>query len=130
MVTYFPPIPTHQQVYQPVPKLSRGKSIKPDSVTGRSGWEQKYPWVYCNGPKQGMFCKLCQKSGNPPSIARVAWTVSGVQDWNHATEQLREHRQSKWHTDAVIYARMAEQGEKQSVLQLRWAAAVKEAEER
>ena len=22
-------------------------------------WEQKYPWVYCNDVKEGMFCKLC-----------------------------------------------------------------------
>ena len=52
-------------------------------------WEQKYPWVYCDDPKQDMFCKLCQKRGNAPSTARGAWTTRGIQDWNHATEQLR-----------------------------------------
>ena len=50
-------------------------------------WEQKYPWVYCDDPKQGMFCKLCQKRGNAPSTVRGAWTTREIQDWNHATEQ-------------------------------------------
>ena len=27
-------------------------------------WAQKYPWVYCDDPKQDMFCMLCQKQGN------------------------------------------------------------------
>ena len=93
-------------------------------------WEKKYPWVYSDDPKQGMFCKLCQKRGNAPSTARGAWTTRGIQDWNHATEQLKEHSQSKCHRDAVIHARMAEQGKEQSVLQLQCSAAAKEAEER
>ena len=41
----------------------------------KKDWEQKYPWVYCDDPKQGMFCKLCQKRGNVPSTARGAWTI-------------------------------------------------------
>ena len=41
-----------------------------------------------------------------------------------------EHSQSKCHRDAVILARMAEQGKEQSVLQLQCSAAAKEAEER
>ena len=43
-------------------------------------WEQKYPWVYCDDPKQGMFHKLCQKRGNAPSTVRGAWTTRGIQD--------------------------------------------------
>ena len=93
-------------------------------------WEQKYPWLYCDDPKQGKFCKLFQKQGNAPSTARGAWTSRRIQDWNHATEQLKEHSQSKCHRDAVIHARMAEQGKEQSVLQLQCSAAAKEAEER
>ena len=77
-----------------------------------------------------MFCKLCQKRGNPPPTARAAWTSRGVKDWNRATEQLREHNQSKWHRDAIIHARMAEQGEQQSVLQLQCSAVLKQDEER
>ena len=88
----------------------------------KKDWEQKYPWVYCDDPKQGMFCKLCQKRGNAPSTVRGAWTTRGIQDWNHAIEQLKEHRQSKCHRDAVIHARMAEQGKEQSVLQLQCSA--------
>ena len=53
-----------------------------------------------------------------------------MKDWNHATEQLREHNQSKWHRDAIIHARMAEQGEQQSVLQLQCSAVLKQDEER
>ena len=86
--------------------------------------------VYCDDPKQGMFCKLCQKRGNAPSTARGAWPTRGIQDWNHATEHLKEHSQSKCHRDAVIHARMAEQGKEQSVPQLQCSAAAKEAEER
>ena len=99
-------------------------------LTYRKEWEQKYPWVYCNDLKQGMFCKLCQKRGNAPSTAMVAWTTRGIQDWNHATEQLKEHAQSKCHRDAVIHARMAEQGKEHSVLQLQCSADTMESEER
>ena len=76
------------------------------------------------------FAILYQQKGNPPSIARGTWTTRGVRDWNHTTEQLKEHSQSKWHKDAVIYSRMAEQGEKPSVLQLQCSAAAKKTEER
>ena len=68
--------------------------------------------------------------GKSTFYSQGAWTVRGVQDWNHATEQLMEHSQSKWHRDVVNYARTAEQGDKQSVQQLQCTAAVKEAEER
>ena len=70
------------------------------------------------------------RSGNAPSTAKCSWTTRGIQDWNHATEQLKQHSQSKCHRDAVIHARMAEQGKEQSVLQLQCSAAAKEAEER
>ena len=56
--------------------------------------------------------------------------LRGIQDWNHATEQFKEHSPSKCHRDAVIHARMAEQGKEQSVLQLQCSATAKEAEER
>ena len=29
-------------------------SIKPE-------WEKKYPWVFSTNPKEGMFCRTCQK---------------------------------------------------------------------
>ena len=85
------------------------KKVYKARLTYRKEWEEKYPWVYCNDPQEGMFCKLCQKRGNPPPTARGAWNSQGVKDWNHATEQLREHSQSKWHRDAIIHARMADQ---------------------
>ena len=87
------------------------KKVYKARLTYRKEWEEKYPWVYCNDPQEGMFCKLCQKRGNSPPTARGAWTSRGVKNWNHATEQLREHSQSKWHRDAIIHARMAKQGE-------------------
>ena len=77
-----------------------------------------------------MFCRLCQKSGTAPATARGVWTTRGIKDWNHATELLKLHSQSKWHRDSVVFARMAEQAESQSVLQLHCSAAAKEAEER
>ena len=75
----------------------------------RKEWEKTYPWVFCDSPVTGMFCKICQKYGKPPATARRAWTSRGVTDWNHATELLKLHNQSKWHQDGVITARMAEQ---------------------
>ena len=69
------------------------------------------------------------EAGKSTFYSQGAWTIRGVEDWNQATEQLRKHSQSKWHRNAVIYAQMAEQREKQSFLQLQCAAAVKEAEE-
>ena len=113
-----------------VKSKAQQKKVYKARLTYRKEWIEKYPWVYCNDPQEGMFCKLCQKRGNPPPTARGAWTSRGVKDWNHATEQLREHSQSKWHRDAIIHARMAEQGEQQSVLQLQCSAVLKQDEER
>ena len=58
---------------------------------------------------------MCQKWGKPPSTASGTWTSRGITDWNHATEWLKNHSESKWHQDAVATARMAEQP---SVLEL------------
>ena len=33
---------------------------------------------------------------------RVAWTTSGIVDWNHATELLKQHSGSKWHQDSSL----------------------------
>ena len=109
---------------------SKKRKLYKARLSYKKEWEQKYPWVYCDDPKQGMFCKLCQKRGIAPSTARGAWTTRGIQDWNHATEELKEHSQSKCHRDAVIHARIAEQGKEQSALQLQCSADAKEAEER
>ena len=60
----------------------------------------------------GMFCNIRQKYGKPPPTARGAWTSRGVTDWNHATELLKLHIQSKWHQDGVITARTSEQAQR------------------
>ena len=67
--------------------------------------------MFCDSPVTGMFCKICQKYGKPPATARGAWTSRGVTDWNHATELLKLHNQSKWHQDGVITSTMAEQAQ-------------------
>ena len=85
--------------------------------------------MYCNDAQKGMFCRLCQEHGKPPANARGAWTSRGITDWNHATELLKLHNGSKWHKDAAIAARMAEQAQ-QSVLELQCAAAAREANEK
>ena len=59
-------------------KAQKGKLYKA-RLSYKKEWEQKYPWVYCDDSKQGMFCKLCQKRGNAPSTARGAWTTRGIQ---------------------------------------------------
>ena len=103
VVTYLQPIPKHQQVDQPVPKISRGKSIKPDSITtGRSG---NRSILGCTAMiKAGNVSQAMSEVGKFTFTARGAWTVRGVHDWNHATEQLRDHSDSKWRRDAVIYS--------------------------
>lgn len=58
----------------------------------------------------------------PPANAFGAWTSRGISDWNHGTEMLKLHNKTKWHQDAVLAARMAEQ---QSVLELQHAAAAR-----
>ena len=73
-----------------------------------------------------MLCTFCQKSGNSPVTARGAWTTRGIKDWNHATELLKLHNESKWHRDSTVYVQMAEQGEKQNVIKLHRAAIAKE----
>lgn len=113
---------------QPAATTSRQAGLS--KLSYKKEWEQKYPWVSCTNVEEGMFCTFCQKSGNSPITARGAWTSRGIKDWNHATEQLKLHSQSKWHRDSVVYVRMSEQGEKQSVIQIYSAAAAKEEEER
>lgn len=74
-------------------------------------WEKKYPWVTCTNSTDGMFCAVCQKWGRPPAGTRGAWTTKGIGDWNHATELLKQHADSKWHRDAAASAAMAKQAE-------------------
>ena len=56
-----------------------------------------------------MFCRVCQDFGRPSATARGAWTVKGMTDWNHATENLKQHNESKGHKEGALSARMAEQ---------------------
>ncbi len=55
------------------PGISKAKQRKvyKARLSYKKQWEQTYPWVYCKDPSEGMFCKLCQKRGNPPPTARV-----------------------------------------------------------
>lgn len=89
-----PPTNPQPSVGGSVRSKAQQRKVYKARLSYKKEWQQKYPWVYCNDPKQGMLCKLCQQRGNPPSTARGAWTTRGVQDWNHATEQLKEHSQS------------------------------------
>lgn len=106
---------------------SAQKKVYKSRLSFRHQWKSKYPWVYCDDVQEGMFCRLCQEHGKPPPNAQGAWTSRGVCDWNHATEMLKLHSKSKWHNDAAIAARMAEQP---SVLELQRSAAVRSASER
>ena len=78
------------------------KKVYKSKLSYRHQWESKYPWVYCNDIKVGMFCQLCQKFGRPPANAFGAWTSRGISDWNHGTEMLKLHNETKWHQDAVL----------------------------
>ena len=88
-------------------------------LTYRQQWESKYPWVYCEDPKKGMFCHICQKFGKPPDTAHGAWICRGVCNRSHAVKDLKAHIDSQWHRDAAVAARMAEQP---SALELQQAA--------
>ena len=70
-----------------------------------------YPWVYCISPNDGMLCHVRQRFGTK-SATRGAWTVKRVTDWNHATEMLKQHNDSKGHKDGVVSARMADQAKR------------------
>ena len=107
-------------------KAAKKKAYK-SKLTHRRQWETKYPWVYCDDVEKGMFCRLCQEHGKPPANARGAWTSRGIADWNHGTDMLKLHQNSKWHNEAAIAARMAEQT---SVLELQRAAAERNTSER
>ena len=86
--------------------------------------------MYCTDPAKGMFCRLCQEHGRAPLTAKGGWTSRGICDWNHATELLKLHNDAKWHKDAAVAARMAEQSASVgSVLDLYTAASAKQAEE-
>ena len=112
------------------PSKSQKKKIYKSRLSYKREWEQKYPWLSCTNVEEGMFCTFCQKSGKSPVTARGAWTSRGVKDWNHATEVLKRHNQSTWHRDSIVFVRMAEQGEKQSVIQMQSAVVAKEQEEK
>ena len=101
-----------QDISQPKGKsLSKAtkKKMYKSHLSYRKEWEKTYSWVYCTDPEKGMFCRLCQNFGKTPVTARGAWTSRGINDWNHATELLKLHNNSKWHKDGAIAARMAEQ---------------------
>ena len=68
------------------------------------------------------------KFGRPSTTSSGAWTVKGVTDWNHATEMLKQHNDSKGHEDGAISARMAEQAkETGTVVDLQLVASAKQA---
>ena len=74
-----------------------------------------------------MFCHVCQSSGKPSATARGTWTVKGVTVWNHATEMLKQHNDSKGHKDGAISGRMAEQAkERGTVVDLQLIASAKQ----
>ena len=105
------------------------KLVYKSRLSYKKDWEKIYPWVYCTDPKEGMFCRVCQSFGRPSATARGAWTVKGVTDWNHATEMLKQHNDSKGHKDGAISAMMAEQSkETGTVVDLQLAASAKQAE--
>lgn len=98
---------------------SEKKKLYKAKLTYKKEWEAKYPWVCCIDPSLGMFCGICQKLGKNPAGSRGAWTSRGINDWNHATELLKQHGDSTWHRDAAATAAMAEQADKGgSVIQL------------
>ena len=111
-----------------MPKVAK-KLVYKSRLSYKKDWEKIYPWVYCTDPKEGMFCRVCQSFGRPSATARGAWTVKGVTDWNHATEMLKQHNDSKGHKDGAISARMAVQAkETGTVVDLQLAASAKQAE--
>ena len=55
--------------------------------------------------------------------------TKGIVDRNHTTELLKQHSGFKWHQDSLITARMDKDVEKQSVVEMQWTGAAKQAEE-
>ena len=51
------------------------------------------------------------------------------EDWNHATELLKQHSGSKWHQDSSITVRMAKHVEQQNVMEIQCAGAAEQSEE-
>ena len=74
-----------------------------------------------------MFCTTCIKWGKPTLSAKGVWTSRGIVDWNHATELLKQHTNSKWHKDAAVAGIMAQQAAATcNVLELQCSSAAKE----
>ena len=102
------------------------KKIYKSRLTYKKSWEEKYPWVYCNNPQEGMFCQICQKWGKAPPTACGGWTTRGITNWNLASQLLKQHNDSMWLRDSVIVSKMTVQP---SVVELQNARASREAEE-
>ena len=94
----------------------------------KSIWGKQYPWVQCIciDPKDGMFRTTCIKRGNPPPSAKRGWTSRGIVNWNHATQLLKQHANSKWHKDAAVAGMMTQQAAASNVLELQCSSAAKE----
>ena len=93
---------------KPNTSIQEKKKMYKAQLSYKSDWEKQYPWVQCKDPKDGMFCTTCIKWGNPPPSAKGGWTSRGIVDWNHATELLKQHVNSKWHKDAAVAGIMAQ----------------------
>ena len=102
LIQHSPQLLVHQVHLAP----KQPKKAYKAKLTYRRQWESTNPWAYCNN---GLFCGICQRHGKPPANARGAWTLQGIVDWNHGTEMLKQHNNSKWHKDAAVAARIAEQ---------------------
>ena len=119
----------------------RAKKCKPSAsekrrayvahLSYRREWGKKYPWVFCSDSSKGMFCKMCQKWGQPCAGSRGAWITRGLTDWKHATELLKSHAWCKCHEDAAATANIAQQAERgDTILELHCSAAARELAER
>ena len=99
------------------------------NLSYKNVWEKVYSWVQCEDPKVDKFCTLCMKWRWPPPNAKGVWTTSGIVDWNHAAELLKQHRRSTWYQGSSITARMAKHVEYQNVIEMQCAGAAKQDEE-
>lgn len=57
------------QPHKKKPRLTpcEKKKVYKSQLSYKPEWEKKYPWVFCTDPKEGMFCRTCQKWGAPPA---------------------------------------------------------------
>ena len=91
-----------------LPRLLKRRYTNQNLLTGTSG-NLSILGCIVRSLKKVCFVKFAKKFWKITSTLLMELGHHVVCEWNHSTELLKAHNDSKWHKDTALVARMAQQ---------------------